>query len=101
VLDDVLHFLGDEPEVDRHKNATRPTDPEECGVETCRVVTDHRDPRALGDAEGIETRGLCAGTLCDLAVGECRPRRGGLIGLVDQCDAIAVHLLGPAQEIDD
>ena len=79
VLDDVLHLVGREPEVDRHQHPAVAGDAEERGVEPGAVVRDVGDPLAEPDAELVELRRLGPRELAHPRVGQVaeRLRRAG------------------------
>ena len=83
VVDDVLHLLGDEPEVDRHEHPPAAADTEQRGQQASRVVADDGDPLADADAHRVERRGLGSGPRGHLGVRDGAPRLGRLHRLVD------------------
>ena len=99
MLDDVAHLVDVQAEVDRDEDASEPTDTEERGHEPGAVLTHDRDALALTDAEPVETGSLGPRQLGDPLVGELTPRGCGLVGLVDQTDAVAVDELGAPDEV--
>ncbi len=101
MLDDVLDLFGDESEVDRHEDAPGPRHTEQRGEQAGRVVRHHRDPFALRDPERVEAGCETPGALGHVAVRDRAPRLGGLVDLVDDCRAVGVEQLGPAEEVVD
>ena len=57
MVHDVLHFFGDEAEVDGNQDAARAADSEERGEESGRVMANHCNALALGNAERVESGG--------------------------------------------
>ena len=99
VLDDVLHLVGREPEVDRHQHPSVAGDAEERGVEAGAVVREIGDPLAEPDAELVELRRLGPRELAHPRVGQVAERLRGLVGLVDDADAIGVHGQGAVEKV--
>jgi hypothetical protein len=62
-------------------------------------VADDGDPLPLPHAERVEAGGDRARPPRQLAVGQLADRGGGLGGLVDDADPVAVHQLGPIEEV--
>ena len=58
-----------------------------------------RSPRT--DAEGVEAGGHRPGVLGDLPPRHPSPAVGGLVGFVDDADAVAVDVLGAVEEVED
>ena len=63
------------------------------------VTTATRSPGA--DPERVEAGRLGASAPADLGVRRASPRRGRLIGLVDDADSVGIQLLGAAEEVVD
>jgi hypothetical protein len=101
VLDDVGHFVGPQPEVDRHQHPSGAGNAEERGEQSGAVVADDRDPVSDADAELVELRGLPPGQRADLGVAELAQGRGRLVGLVDDSGALAVDLDRTVDEVGD
>ena len=64
-------------------------------------MADHGDPVPEADAELVEVGGLPLREVADLGVGEVAEGRRGLVGLVDDAHALAVHLDGAVDEVRD
>jgi hypothetical protein len=73
----------------------------ESDEKTGAVVRHDRHPFAASDAEGIEAGGHRSGVFGDLPPRQRSPARGGLVGFVDDPDAVAVDLLGAVEEVED
>ena len=101
LLDDVADLVGVEAEVDRHDDASVAGDGEQGDEEAGAVVRDDRDPLAATDAEGVEAGGHRPGVLGDLPPRHPSPAVGGLVGFVDDADAVAVDVLGAVEEVED
>ena len=101
VFDDVLHFFGDEAEVDRHEHAAAAADTEQRGQQACRVVAHDGDAVADANPHRVECRGLSPGTFRHLGVRDRSPRLGRLCRLVDDCLAVRIDQLGAAEEVVD
>ena len=99
VLDDVAHLVDVQAEVDRDEDAPESTDAEERRHEAGAVLAHDRDALALADAEPVEARRLGSCELGDPLVGEVTPRGCGLVGLVDETDAVAVDELRVPDEV--
>ena len=99
VLDDVVHLVGREPEVDRHQHPAVAGDAEEGGEQPGAVVRDVGDPVTDADAELVELGSLGPGELAHAGVGQVTERRRRLVGLVDDADAVGVHRQGTVQEV--
>ena len=101
LLDDVADLVGVEAEVDRDDHAPVAGDAEQGDEEAGAVVGDDGDTLAATDAEGVEAGGQRPGVLGDLPPGQLAPAVGGLVGLVDDADAVAVDVLGAIEEVED
>ena len=101
LLDDVADLVGVETEVDRHDDAPVPGDREQGDEEAGAVVRHDRDPFAGTDPESVEAGGHRSGVLGDLSPCHPPPAVGGLVGLVDDADAVAVDVLGTVEEVED
>ena len=60
-----------------------------------------RDPLAVADAQRVEPGGLGPGPARPPRVRQLAPRLGGLVGLVDDRDPVAVDELGAPDEVVD
>ena len=78
-----------------------PLTPKNDVMQSGAVLAHDGDSLTLADAEPIEAGGLGASELGHPLVGELAPRLGGLVGLVDQTDAVAVNELGAPDEVDN
>ena len=56
---------------------------------------------AASDAEGVEAGGHRPGCVGDLPPRQLAPAVGGLVGFVDDADAVAVDVLGAVEEVED
>jgi hypothetical protein len=99
VLDDVGDLVCLEAEVDRDDDpAARGRPVEE--VEHARGVrADDRDPLARADAERVESGGDRVGARGDVGEGQRAEARGGLVGLVDDRDALGVDRRAAREEV--
>lgn len=99
VVDDVVHLVRRQPEVDRHQDPPETADAEERGEQPCTVGRDHRHPSAMRHAERVEPGGLGARQLTDPPVRQPLPGLGRLLRLVDDADPVGVHGRGAVQKI--
>ena len=101
VPDDVLDLGAAEPEVDRDEHASPPGDAEERREQPRRVLRDDGDPAADRHAEFVEPAACARAFAAICAVGELTQRRRGLVGLVDDGDAVGIDVLGAVEEVAD
>ena len=101
MFDDVGDFVGDESEINRHQNASRPAHTKETGEQSRRVLTDDRHARALRDTDFVQAGCLGPSESRHLQIRLRSPRLGWLVWLINEGDAIWIDLLGPTQMIND
>ena len=101
MVHDVLHFFGDQPEVDRHQNAPPATDTKKRGQQARRVVADHGYALPHADSQRIQTRRLRSGTRHHLPVAQSPPAGCRLQRLIHAGGALRINLAGTAQMVRD
>ena len=101
VLDDVPHFVGAEPEIDRNRHTPPGAGAEEGRQKSGGVLRHDPDPGALAEAEVVEPRRHPLGQVVELAIGEIAEARCRLIGFIEDPDPVAVDELRPFKMITD